>query len=376
MSAGFGTDHSGAVQNAAGLLLGWLGSDPSLSRGELIERLRVAEPLLDGVSTGEAVDRALERAHGFGAIAELLRTEGVTEVMINGPGPVWVDQDGTLAATDINLAREEIDVMIERMLDPLGLRVDRSSPIADARLADGSRVNVVVPPLAVDGPVVTIRRFSARPVPLEAFGPPECVAALEQIVRERRTVLVVGGTGAGKTTLLNALGAHLHRNERVVVVEDTSELRFPGDHVVRLEARPANSEGIGEVTIRQLVKTALRMRPDRLVIGEVRGAEALDLVMALNTGHDGSLATCHANGVGAGLRRLETLALLGDVGLPLVAVREQIASAVDVVVHVGRSTSGERRVTEIALVADAVVGFSGGLEFELSVLWRAPEVAS
>ncbi len=351
-------------------LVGWLASDPSLSRGDLIERLRLAVPLLDNSRATAAVDRALERAHGFGAIGELLRIDGVTEVMVNGPGAVWIDRRGELIETDVVLDRGEIDVLIERMLDPLGLRVDRSSPIADARLADGSRVNVVVPPLAIDGPVVTIRRFSPRPVSLEAFGPPNCVAALETLIEQRRSLLVVGGTGAGKTTLLNAIGGCLDAHERLVVVEDTSELRLPGDHVVRLEARPANSEGVGEVTIRQLVKTALRMRPDRLIIGEVRGPEALDLIMALNTGHDGSLATCHANDVEAGLRRLETLTMLGDAALPLVAVREQIANAVDAVVHVDRSADGERGITAIAAL-DRSVGFTAGAEYGLTAIWEA-----
>jgi pilus assembly protein CpaF len=247
----------------------------------------------------------------------------------------------------------DLAVLVERIVGPLGLRVDRTSPMVDARLTDGSRVNIVVPPLALDGTCITIRRFRSRAVPLGAFTPdPALEEALLAAVRQRLTILVVGGTGAGKTTLLNALAAAIPSGERLITVEDTAELRLPGDHVVRLEARPANADGVGEVTIRQLVRNALRMRPDRLLVGEVRGGEAFDLVQALNTGHEGSLSTCHANGTTHGLRRLESLVLLAGVELPLAAVRDLIEAAVDLVVHVGRDGTS-RRIIEVAEVAMA-----------------------
>ncbi len=235
------------------------------------------------------------------------------------------------------------------MLAPVGARADRSSPLADARLPDGSRVHVVVPPLAVDGPCITIRRFGARPVPLDAFVSSAVGSLLAEAIAERRQVIISGGAGAGKTTLLNALAGLVPTEERIVTVEDAAELRLPGDHVVRLESRPASAEGRGATTIRDLVRAALRMRPDRIVVGEVRGPEALDMLQAMNTGHDGSLSTCHANGPTDALRRLETMVLMG-ADLPLRAVREQIASAVDLVVQVARRSDGTRRVVEVAEV--------------------------
>ncbi len=268
-------------------LVGWIAAEPNLARSDLIDRVRATQPLLDGAQIVRVVDRARERAAGLGAIAEFFDDPSITEIMINGPGPVWLDRGGRLEQTTVVLDNTEIEVLAGRVLEPLSLRVDRTSPIVDARLADGSRVNVVAAPVAVDGTVITIRRFREAEIGLDAFGPDDCVAVLDDLVSARATILVVGGTGAGKTTLLNAIGARLPKAERVVVVEDTTELQLPGDHIVRLEARVANAEGVGAVTLRDLVRTALRMRPDRLVIGEVRGGEAIDLVMALNTGHAG-----------------------------------------------------------------------------------------
>jgi pilus assembly protein CpaF len=241
---------------------------------------------------------------------------------------------------------------VERVVAPLGLRVDRSSPVVDARLPDGSRIHVIVPPLAIDGPVVTIRRFGARPIGLHELCPPGVAELLAWAVRSRANILVSGGTSAGKTTLLNALGAELAPGERVVTVEDAAELRLPGDHVVRLEARRATADGLGEVSVRALVRAALRMRPDRILVGEVRGPEALDMLQAMNTGHEGSLSTCHANGPADALRRVETMVLQGAVALPLHAVRDQIASALDLVVHMARLAGGGRRVVALAEVGD------------------------
>ena len=250
---------------------------------------------------------------------------------------------------------------IERILAPLGRRVDEASPLCDARLADGSRVNVVIPPLSVDGPCLTIRRFRRGGFSLEQLVdngtmPADVAEHLAAAVEERKTILVSGGTGSGKTTTLGALSGAIPPGERIVTIEDAAELRLRQPHVVRLEARPPNIEGAGEVTIRQLVRNALRMRPDRIVVGEVRGAEALDMLMALNTGHDGSLSTVHANSPEEALRRIEVLALMAGVGLPHAAVRTQVADAFDLVVHQARLPGGERRVTSVA----EVVRVAGG----------------
>ena len=232
---------------------------------------------------------------GKEAIEPFLRDPSVSEIMVNGPGPVWIERRGRLETTNTILDTETIELLIEQTVAPLGRRIDRSSPMVDARLPDGSRLNAVVPPVAVDGPYVTIRRFSVRPVPLEEFAPPGVVAALRWAVGARCNLVVSGGAGAGKTTLLNALAASIPQGERVVTVEDAAELALGSDHVVRLEARPVDADGVAPVTIRQLVRNALRMRPDRIIVGEVRGAETLDMLQAMNTGHEGSLSTCHAN---------------------------------------------------------------------------------
>ena len=303
--------------------------------------------------------RIVRESVGLGPLEDLLADPAVEEVMVNGPGTVYVERRGTLEETDVAFAdEEELRHTIERILAPLGRRVDELSPMVDARLADGSRVNVVVPPLAIDGPAVSIRRFGA-----ERPGPDELVARgslrpaqrrlLEQAVSERRSILVSGGTGSGKTTLLNALSGFIAPGERVVTIEDAAELRLRQPHVVRLESRPAGIEGRGEVTIRDLLRNALRMRPDRIVIGEVRGPEALDLLTALNTGHDGALSTVHANSPADALARLETLALMADVGLPHAAVAEQVQRGIDFVVQLERRPDGSRVVAEIAEVVRA-----------------------
>ena len=287
---------------------------------------------------------------GREAIEPFLRDPSVSEIMVNGPGPVWVERRGRLEATGIVLDVETIELLIEQTVAPLGRRIDRSSPMVDARLPDGSRLNAVVPPVAVDGPYVTIRRFSVRPVPLEDFAPSGVVSALRWAVASRCNLVVSGGAGAGKTTLLNALAASIAPGERVVTVEDAAELALASSHVVRLEARPADSEGVAPVTIRQLVRNALRMRPDRIIVGEVRGAETLDMLQAMNTGHEGSLSTCHANSPDDAMSRLETMVLLDGGAVPLAAVRQQITAAVDMVVHVARRPNGRRRVTSLAIV--------------------------
>jgi pilus assembly protein CpaF len=320
------------------------------------ELAREVAPLLDPSGVQAVVDEVASRALGLGPLDAVLADPEITEVMVNGPGPVWVERRGQLERLGVRLARAELERIIERVVAPLGLRVDRTAPIVDARLPDGSRVHAIVPPLAVDGPYLTVRRFGARAIPLDRFAPAGVVALLRWATAARMNVLVSGGTGAGKTTLLNALAACLPTAERIVTVEDTAELCLPLDHVVRLEARPANAEGAGRVTIDELVRSALRMRPDRIVVGEVRGAEALDMLQAMNTGHEGSLSTCHANSSSDALRRIETMVLRGAVGLPLAAVREQVAAAIDLVVQVARRPTGARvivAVDEVVALGDA-----------------------
>ena len=307
-------------------------------------------PLLGARQRQRVVREVLAAVSGLGPLEPLLADPAVTDVMVNGPGRVWVERAGLLRRVPLDLDAAQIEHLIEKVVAPLGLRIDRASPLVDARLPDGSRVNAVVPPLAVDGPCLTIRRFGARTLPLRAFAGPPVAALLAWAVVARLNVLVSGGTGAGKTTLLNALGSSIPPGERVITVEDAAELALPGDHVLRLEARPANAEGAGEVKVRDLVRNALRMRPDRIIVGEVRGPEALDMLQAMNTGHEGSLSTCHANSPADALSRVETMVLMSDVDLPLAAVRAQLHSAVDLVVQVARRPDGQRRVTVVAEV--------------------------
>ena len=309
-------------------------------------------PLLDAAEADAAVRRVQARMHGLGVLDGLLGDDTVSDVLVNGPGPVWVERHGQVEVTEVVLDEPEVRRLVERVVAPLGLRADRRNPLVDARLPDGSRVHVAMPPLAVDGPYLTVRRFSARTLPVADFADADVTDLLVRAVHERRNLVVVGGTGAGKTTLLNALCQHLDPGERVVTVEDAAELRLPGAHVVRLESRPASPDGLPAVTIRELVRTALRMRPDRIVVGEVRGGEALDMLQAMNTGHEGSLSTCHANGTVQALRRLETMALTAGVDLPLRAVRDQLVSAVDLLVQVGRGADGSRRVLAVDRVVD------------------------
>src|SRR5215208_2834592 len=352
----------------------------SALRGRLIERARSGEAaegaLEDEVRTlveAEAAplpederralgERVLLLATGLGPLEPLLADPSVDEVMVNGPDSVYVEREGRIEPTAVSFGSEgELMHAIERILAPLGRRVDEASPLCDARLPDGSRVNVVIPPLSLGGPCLTVRRFRRHGFSLDelvANGTlsPALADFLAERVAARASVLVSGGTGSGKTTLLNALSGAIPDGERIVTIEDAAELRLRQRHVVRLESRPPNLEGRGEITIRRLVANALRMRPDRIVVGEVRGGEALDMLMALNTGHDGSLTTVHANSPEDAVRRVETLALMAGVGLPHDAVREQVADAIDLVVHQTRGRDGRRRVEAVAEVAR----FAGG----------------
>lgn len=329
-------------------------SDVPLERGALEEaarRMLAAEAPLAAPDTAVA---AVDALVGMGPLEPLLRRDDVADVLVNGDGAVWVERDGHLVRAAVRFPdASAVVAAVERMIGPLGLRLDRASPAVDARLPDGSRLHALIPPASVDGPVVAIRRFSEAVTSLEELvsagsASEEAAELMRAAVVERRNVLVCGGTGSGKTTLLNVLSKEIPSDERVVTIEDAAELRLAG-HVVRLEARPANAEGAGELTLRTLVRHALRLRPDRLVIGEVRGAEAFDMIQALNTGHDGSLSTVHANGPEEAMWRLLTLALAGADGSSEVAMRRQLWSAFEVVVHVMRR-HGSRVVAGIAAV--------------------------
>ncbi|HEU4905349.1 MAG TPA: CpaF family protein [Solirubrobacterales bacterium] len=331
------------------------------STGALEDQVRelvASEAALLGAGDREAlVAQVLRDTIGLGPLEDLLADPSVEEVMVNGPDSVYVERGGRIERVEACFdGEEELRNAIERILAPLGRRIDELSPMVDARLADGSRVNAVIPPLAIDGPALSIRRFGVeRPGPREllALGTltESQLALLEAAVGERRSILISGGTGSGKTTLLNALSGFVGADERLVTIEDAAELRLQRRHVVRLESRPAGVEGRGEVSIRDLLRNALRMRPDRIVIGEVRGAEALDLLTALNTGHRGALSTVHANSPADALVRLETLALMAGVGLPHEAIAVQVRRGIDLVVQLERRGDGARRVTEIADLA-------------------------
>jgi pilus assembly protein CpaF len=327
-------------------LLATTGATP-VAEQDISDAVRRIAPLLDDVAVGVLSAKVYADIHGLGPLEPLLEDSDVTDVMVVGERGVWVERGGRLQDTGLRLGSDETLHLIERIVAPLGLRVDRAAPMVDARLADGSRVNAIVPPLAIDGPCLTIRRFGAKAVPLDAYANPDLHQRLVAAVRQRRNILISGGTGAGKTTLLNAMAQFIDDGERVITVEDAAELRIARRHVVRLESRPANAEGVGRTTLRELVKNALRMRPDRIILGEVRGAEALDMLQAMNTGHEGSLSTCHANSTRDALARVETMVLMADVDLPLAAIREQLASAIDVVVQVRRGRDGTRRISEV-----------------------------
>ncbi len=310
---------------------------------------------------------------GLGPLEPLLSDPDVNDILVNGAQSVWIDQNGKLKQTDIHFKDDNhLLHVINRIVSRVGRRVDESSPIVDARLPDGSRVNAIIAPLSIDGPVLSIRRFRPNPFQLQDLIDKNTLSAdmaefLQKAVRARLNILVSGGTSAGKTTLLNVLSIHISDEERIVTIEDTAELRLQQRHVIRLESRPANIEGQGSVSQRELVKNALRMRPDRIIVGEVRGPEALDMLQAMNTGHEGSLTTVHANSARDALSRLETLVLLGGVELSQRSIREQIGSAFDLVVQIKRLMDGTRRVvsiTEVTGVQEGVISLQDIFEFE------------
>ena len=331
-----------------------LESDVELSRDQAEAEVRRILSVESPLASPGIVDVVVDTLIGMGPIEPLFRDPTVSDVFVNGPDEVWVERLGILERTDVTFADDAaILAAVERTIAPLGLRLDRASPLLSARLPDGSRLHAVIPPVSVGGPIVAIRRFTAVAPHLETFVDWGSMTdgqrvILENAVINRKKIVVSGGTGTGKTTLLNALAAAVPAGERIVTIEDAAELRFSG-HVVRLEARPPNAEGQGKVTLAESVRTALRLRPDRIIVGEVRGAEALDMISAMNTGHDGSLSTVHANGPEDALWRIETLALTGSEGVGETAIRRQLRSAVDLVVHLNRRNS-HRQVEVIAEV--------------------------
>ncbi|MBT2639970.1 MULTISPECIES: CpaF family protein [unclassified Bacillus (in: firmicutes)] len=321
-----------------------------------IEIMKEDEQFRGSIDRKKVVDELRNDLTGFGPINPLLIDEDVSEVMVNGPAQVYCERKGKIELTSI-MFRDEEHVMsiIDKIVAPLGRRIDESSPMVDARLPDGSRVNAIIPPLALNGPTVTIRKFSKDPFQIEDlvnFGTlsNEMAIFLEACVKARLNIFVSGGTGSGKTTTLNVLSNFIPHDERIITIEDAAELQLGQDHVVSLESRPPNIEGKGSITIRDLVRNSLRMRPDRVVIGEVRGAEALDMLQAMNTGHDGSLATGHSNSARDMIARLETMVLLAGVELPVKAIREQIAGALDVIIQQSRLKDGSRKITSITEV--------------------------
>jgi pilus assembly protein CpaF len=341
--------------------------DPKLDLSNQAEVRRQIEELFGKIADEEGL--ALTRAErvrmleqitdeilGLGPLEPLLRDETITELMVNGPQQVYIERDGILELTNVTFQNDEhVMKIIQRIIAPIGRRIDESSPMVDARLADGSRVNAIIPPLSLVGPVLTIRKFAATPFTVEdmiRFGTatPEMFEFLEACVKARLNIFVSGGTGSGKTTMLNILSSFIPDDERIVTIEDAAELQLRQEHVVTLEARPSNIEGKGAIPIRELVRNALRMRPDRIVVGECRSSEALDMLQAMNTGHDGSMSTGHANSPRDMLSRLETMVMMAGMDLPLKAIREQVASAVDLIVHQNRLKDGSRKIVAITEV--------------------------
>lgn len=313
-------------------------------------------PVLSNKERTNLIRRVVDEALGLGILEPLLEDASITEIMVNGPDHIYVERSGRVELLPVRFAStEQLMQTIERIVSTVNRRVDESTPMVDARLPTGERVNVIIPPLALTGPTLTIRRFprAYRLQELLALGTLDepMLLLLASLVRTKFNVIVSGATGSGKTTLLNALSGLIPDGERIITVEDAAELQLQQDHVIRLESRPPNIEGSGQITIRDLVRNSLRMRPDRIIVGEVRGGETLDMLQAMSTGHDGSLATVHANSAEDGIMRLQTLASMSEVKIPFEALRDQINSAVDVLVQLTRHADGARRVTEIALLS-------------------------
>jgi pilus assembly protein CpaF len=328
-----------------------LAHDLKILIGELLQEHKIQ---LNGHEREELVKQLLDDMLGLGPLEPLLKDETISEIMVNGPKQVYIENKGRLTLSDVQF-RDNAHVLAvaTRIVTAIGRRIDESSPLCDARLMDGSRVNIIIPPLAIDGPTITIRKFSKKKITLDTMlkfnsVSPAIAKVLRICGRCRLNILISGGTGSGKTTLLNALSQMIDHGERVVTIEDAAELQLQQPHVVRLETRPANLEGHGEISMRDLVKNALRMRPDRIIVGETRGPEALDMLQAMNTGHDGSMSTVHANRPREALMRLENLVSMASSNLSPRAIRQQIAAAVDMIIQVSRMRDGSRRVTYIS----------------------------
>jgi pilus assembly protein CpaF len=321
---------------------------------------------LGDIDRKAVIDEIINDLTGFGPITPLLKDEDISEVMVNGPYRVYVERKGKVVLTDVQFRNDEhVMHIIEKIVSPLGRRIDESSPMVDARLPDGSRVNAIIPPLALKGPTITIRKFAKDPFTIEnliSFGTltRDMAIFIDACVKARLNIFISGGTGSGKTTTLNVLSSFIPDDERIITIEDAAELQLGQDHVISLESRPANIEGTGAITIRDLVKNSLRMRPERIVIGEVRGGEALDMLQAMNTGHDGSLATGHSNSPRDMIARLETMVLMAGMELPVRAIRQQISGAIDLIIQQSRLSDGSRRIVSITEVQ--------GMEGEVVVL--------
>ncbi|NLG99816.1 MAG: CpaF family protein [Chloroflexi bacterium] len=344
------------------------GLDPSTDASKVAEVRKTIQELFEQILSEENIvlsrperarmfEQIVAEILGFGPLQMLLEDESITEIMVNGPKNIYVERSGKIIRAPITFENNDhVMRIIERIVSPLGRRVDESSPYVDARLPDGSRVNAVIPPISLVGPVLTIRKFSKRPITVEQliqFGSitPEAIEFLKACVIARMNIVVSGGTGSGKTTLLNVLSGFIPSDERILTIENAAELQLRQEHVVTLESRPANIEGKGQITIRDLVINALRMRPDRIVVGECRGDEALDMLQAMNTGHDGSMTTAHSNSPRDTLARLETMVMMAGMDLPVRAIREQVSSAIDLIVHQERLRDGSRKVVSITEVS-------------------------
>ena len=335
------------------------GGDLESMRTRVVDEIKLrlaSEPALSRPDRQRLETQIAADILGYGPVEQLLTDETVSEVMINGPDDIWVEREGLLYRTDYRFADEShLRRIINKMVGQVGRRIDESSPMVDARLPDGSRVNAIIPPLSLAGPLVTIRKFHRSRFDLDDLVKigtlsEEAEEFLTYVIQAQLNVLISGGTGSGKTTLLNALSERISDDERIVTIEDAAELQLKQQHVLPLEARPKNIEGEGEVAIRDLLRNSLRMRPDRIIVGEVRGAEALDMLQAMNTGHDGSLSTVHANSPRDALHRVETMVLMAGFDLPVRAIREQVASALELIVHLDRLDDGTRKVVEISEV--------------------------
>jgi pilus assembly protein CpaF len=328
----------------------------------VVERLCDTEnPLLNRMERERLIDEVLDETFGFGPLEMLLKDPTISDILVNGPHKVFVERRGKMEKTDVKFRdNDHLLQIIDRIVSKVGRRVDETSPMVDARLPDGSRVNAIIPPLALDGPSMSVRRFGTNPLKLEdllnfkAFTP-EMAMLMEAAIKARLNIVISGGTGCGKTTLLNTLSSFIPAEDRIITIEDAAELQMQQEHVVRLETRPPNIEGKGQVNTRDLVRNALRMRPERIVIGECRGPEALDMLQAMNTGHAGSLTTLHANSPRDAQARLETMIMMGGLELPIKAMRQQIASAVDLVIQANRLQGGPRKITSVT----EVVGMEG-----------------